>query len=212
MTRVNDLPPGGQAQAAWARPTRSKAERRAHVLRRLESEDKLWIATAAADGSAHLVPFSFVWDGERVSMATAQDNPAARNAARTGKARLALGNIHDIVLIDGAITVIPLQALDDVPRRAAQPRLGHRCPAGAGLRLPATDPRTHPGLVVCRRTRAADDHAGGALARPMTGRPMLLLCSKPCATAGATPPHSCCVTAIHSSLWLLPGASTSREM
>jgi hypothetical protein len=46
-------------------------------------------------------------------MATAQDNPAARNAARTGKARLALGDIHDIVLIDGVITVVALQALDD---------------------------------------------------------------------------------------------------
>jgi hypothetical protein len=33
--------------------------------------------------------------------------------ARTGKARLALDNIHDIVLIDGVITVIPLHALDD---------------------------------------------------------------------------------------------------
>jgi hypothetical protein len=32
---------------------------------------------------------------------------------RTGKARLALGNIHDIVLIDGAITVIARETLDD---------------------------------------------------------------------------------------------------
>ena len=139
MTDLNDLPPGGQAQAAWARPTRSKAERRAHVLRRLESEDKLWIATAAADGSAHLVPFSFVWDGERVSMATAQDNPAARNAARTGKARLALGNIHDIVLIDGAITVIALQALDD----ALAERLS---------RVSAIDARQAPGYVYLQLT------------------------------------------------------------
>src|SRR5262249_22277159 len=106
MTALNDLPPGGQAPAAWARPTRSKAARRTHVLRRLEAEDKLWIASAAADGSPHLVPFSFVWDGERVTMATARDNPAARNAARTGKARLALGDIHDIVLVDGAISVL----------------------------------------------------------------------------------------------------------
>jgi hypothetical protein len=31
------------------------------VLRRLEAEDKLWIATAAADGTPHLVPFAFGW-------------------------------------------------------------------------------------------------------------------------------------------------------
>jgi hypothetical protein len=29
-------------------------ERRAHVLQRLQSDDKLWIATASRDGSAHL--------------------------------------------------------------------------------------------------------------------------------------------------------------
>ena len=139
MTDLNDLPPGGQAQAAWSRPTRSKAERRAHVLSRLESEDKLWIATATADGSAHLVPFSFVWDGERISMATAQDNPAARNVARTGKARLALGNIHDIVLIDGAITVIALQALDD----SLTERL---------RRVSAIDARQAPGYVYLQLT------------------------------------------------------------
>jgi hypothetical protein len=105
MTQLNDLPQGGQAHDAWAKPARSKTERRAHVLRMLESENKLWIATASADGSAHLVPFSFVWDGERVSMATRKDSPTAQNAARTGKARLALGNFGDVVLIDGPVCV-----------------------------------------------------------------------------------------------------------
>jgi hypothetical protein len=186
MTDLNDLPPGGQAQAAWARPTRSKAERRAHVLRRLASENKLWIATAAADGGAHLVPFSFVWDGERLSMATAQDNPAARNAARTGKARLALGNISDIVLIDGAIRVIALHALDD----ALAERLSlvsaidaRQAPGYIYLRL---TPDTHPGLAVCRRTRAADDNARWALARPMTGRPMTGRPTQPVISASTT--------------------------
>jgi hypothetical protein len=72
----------------------------------LQSDDKLWIATASSDGSAHLVPFSFVWDGHRVTMATRHDNPAAQNAARTGKARLALGNYGDVVLIIGSIGVV----------------------------------------------------------------------------------------------------------
>jgi hypothetical protein len=104
------------------------------VLRRLEAEDKLWIATAADDGGAHLVPFSFIWDGARISMATAHNSPAARNAARTGKARLALDNLHDIVLIDGAITVISLQALDDT--------LAERL-----RRVSAIDARQAPGYV-----------------------------------------------------------------
>jgi hypothetical protein len=40
--------------------------------------------------------------------------------------------------------------------------------------------------VVCRRTCAADDHAGGAVARPITGRPTLL--TTPDGAASATQP------------------------
>ena len=112
MTQLQALPQGGQAAAAWATPPRTKAERRAHVLQRLQADDKLWIATASRDGSAHLVPFSFVWDGQRVTVATKQDNPAARNAARTGKARLALGDFGDVVLIDGSVSVVRPDQID----------------------------------------------------------------------------------------------------
>src|SRR5215469_3861732 len=113
MTELHDLPQGGQAHDAWGKPARSKTERRAHVLQMLASENKLWIATASPDGSAHLVPFSFVWDGAHIYMATSQDNPAARNAGRTGKARVALGNFGDVVLIDGPVAKVAPQDLDD---------------------------------------------------------------------------------------------------
>jgi hypothetical protein len=72
-------------------------------------------------------------------MATARDNPAARNAARTGKARLALDDIHDIVLIDGAITMLELQALDD----GLAERLS---------RVSAIDARQAPGYVYLQLT------------------------------------------------------------
>lgn len=139
MTQLDDLPQGGQAQAAWAKPARSKTERHAHALRMLESENKLWIATASPDGSAHLVPFSFVWDGKRVTMATKQDNPAARNAARTGKARIALGNFGDVVLIDGSVAVVSPRDVDD----ARAERLSH---------VSAIDGRRAPGFVYLQLT------------------------------------------------------------
>ena len=112
MTQIRDLPQGGQASAAWAKPPRTRTERRAQVLQRLHSDDKLWIATASTDASAHLVPFSFAWDGQRVIMATRHDSPAARNAARTGKARLALGDFGDVVLIDGSVSVVTPDQVD----------------------------------------------------------------------------------------------------
>jgi general stress protein 26 len=139
MTQLNDLPQGGQAQDAWGKPARSKAERRAHVLRMLESENKLWIATASPDGSAHLVPFSFVWDGAHIYMATSRDNPAARNAGRTGKARVALGNFGDVVLIDGPVAIVSPQDLDDALAERLQ-------------RVSAIDARHAPGFVYLKLT------------------------------------------------------------
>jgi general stress protein 26 len=138
VTRLHDLPQGGQASVAWANPPRTRTARRVDVLRRLESDDKLWIATASSDGSAHLVPFSFVWDGERVTMATRQDSPAAQNAARTGKARLALGDFGDVVLIDGSIRVLrPNQVDDSVAEQLARSSAidGRRAPGFVYLQL-----------------------------------------------------------------------------
>ena len=139
MSELQDLPHGGQAQEAWEKRQRSKTERRAHVLHLLESENKLWIATASADGSAHLVPFSFVWDGQQINMATSANNPAARNAARTGKARLALGNFGDVVLIDGPIAVVlPQDGSDALAERLKQ--------------VSAIDARHVPGFVYLQLT------------------------------------------------------------
>lgn len=130
---------GGQVEGASARPSRSRAERKGHVLRMLESENKLWIATASEDGSAHLVPFSFVWDGERIVAATSERSPAARNARRTGKARVALGTFGDVVLIDGSATVTAYDGVDaDVAERL--------------VRVSALDGRTSPSVVYLQLT------------------------------------------------------------
>jgi hypothetical protein len=139
MDHLQDLPHGGQAPDAWGKPARSKSERRAHVLRLLASENKLWIATASPDGSAHLVPFSFLWDGTHLYMATSEENPAARNAGRTGKARVALGHFGDVLLIDGPVAVVSPRDLDD----ALADRLQH---------VSAIDARRAPGFVYVRLT------------------------------------------------------------
>jgi hypothetical protein len=159
MTQMRNLPQGGQAQQAWSKPARSKKERRAHVLRRLESDNKLWIATASPDGSAHLVPFSYVWDGQQVTMATPRDNPAARNAERTHKARLALGDFGDVVLIDGSISVTDPADIDDsVADHLAQ--------------VSAIDGRRAPGFVYLQLTpqRIQAWWSGAELATPTVMR------------------------------------------
>lgn len=163
ITHLNDLPQGAQAQTAWGKPARSKTERHAHVLRMLESENKLWIATASPDGRAHLVPFSFLWDGQRLSMATKRGDPAARNAGRTGKARVALGNFGDVVLIDGPVAAVSPQEVDDALAERLQ-RVSAIDAQRAGLCVPATNAAAPPGMVVRRRARESHRHAGRAMA------------------------------------------------
>lgn len=138
MKDLHDLARGGQAPEAWSKPPRTRAERRSHVLHLLQSENKLWIATAGEDGSAHLVPFSFVWDGAGIVMATREGSPAARNAGRTGRARVALGSFADVVLIDGDVTVSSFEAIDEevveqLSRASAID--GRKAPGFAYLRL-----------------------------------------------------------------------------
>lgn len=130
---------GGQAARADSKTPRTKTERKEHVLHRLESDDKLWIATASDDGGAHLVPFSFVWDGAHIVAATHTDGPAARNARRTGKARVALGSFGDVVLIDGDVTVTPYEGVDQ--------QVAERL-----VRVSAMDGRTSPTVAYMQLT------------------------------------------------------------
>jgi hypothetical protein len=125
----------------------------------LESDNKLWIATASPDGIPHLVPFSFVWDGQHVTMATKANAPAAHNAADTGNARLALGTFGDVVLIDGRVHLVDPQNIDcGVANRLVQ--------------VSAIDGRRAPGFVYLQvePTRIQAWWSGAELASPTVMR------------------------------------------
>jgi hypothetical protein len=87
-----------------AAPPRSRAQRRADVLAKLElpSAD-VWVATSSAEGVAHLVPLSYAWDGYRVILAAVRTSPTIRNLAATGRARLGFGPTRDVVVIDATL-------------------------------------------------------------------------------------------------------------
>ena len=90
---------------------RSRAQRRRDTEHRLSHDIDVWVATASADGTPHLVPLSFDWDGEALLLATATDSPTGRNLAGTGVARLALGLTRDVTVIDGTAQVVEIDAL-----------------------------------------------------------------------------------------------------
>jgi hypothetical protein len=90
-----------------ARPApRPCARRKADVVAKLgEHEADVWVASASADGVAHLVPLSLAWDGECIVVALEQDSLTARNVTAGGRARLALGPTRDVVVIDAVLDV-----------------------------------------------------------------------------------------------------------
>ena len=108
---------------------RPRAQRRRDTEHRLAHDVDLWVATASPDGAPFLVPLSFDWDGEALLLATPGKSPTGRNLAATGTVRLALGHTRDVVMIDGDVEVLEMDAL---PRET-----GDRFTARAGF-----DPRS----------------------------------------------------------------------
>jgi hypothetical protein len=90
---------------------RPLAQRRREVERRLGSAVDLWVATASPEGHGHLVPLSFVWDGEALLMTTSADSPTGRNLIAAGVVRLALGDTRDVIMVDGWVEVFDLEGL-----------------------------------------------------------------------------------------------------
>ncbi|MFJ3162867.1 pyridoxamine 5'-phosphate oxidase family protein [Streptomyces kanasensis] len=97
-------------------PPRAPEDRRRDVLARLRTERDVWVASAGGSGLPYLVPLWFLWDGEAVWLATRATNPTAGNLRDHGRARLALGDTYDVVLVDGTVEVF---GAGDVPPAAA---------------------------------------------------------------------------------------------
>ncbi len=95
-------------------PARSASERRADVLDKLEHEVDAWVASASPQGEAYLVPLSFAWDGDRITIAVSASSVTGRNLSRRGWVRLGLGPTRDVVIIEGPVEVIAVGDDDEL--------------------------------------------------------------------------------------------------
>jgi nitroimidazol reductase NimA-like FMN-containing flavoprotein (pyridoxamine 5'-phosphate oxidase superfamily) len=102
------------------------------------------------DGTPHLIPVSFVWDGERITIGTAENSTTVRNLRRTPVARTAIGHHFDVVLIDGSVDFTSPEEIDT--------------PTAEAFALVAHDPRHMPGPV---------SPGGRSLAHPVRVLPAL---------------------------------------
>jgi general stress protein 26 len=80
---------------------RTQSQRKQDTLRRLESDADAWIATADTAGNGHLVPLSFLWDGAAVIVSTPRSSATARNLNRGARVRVGVGQLRDVIMIDG---------------------------------------------------------------------------------------------------------------
>jgi hypothetical protein len=83
---------------------RDRETRKADTLAKLATRTiDVWVATASASGTPHLVPVSLAWVDERVVIAVAGTSVTARNLTASGQARLAVGPTRDVVMIDAVL-------------------------------------------------------------------------------------------------------------
>ena len=91
---------------------RSTTQRVVDVRAKLESEVDIWVPSASELGDAYLVPLSFHWDGTTLTIATPRKSQTARNLRRAGWARLALGPTRDVVVLEGPVHEVAVDAND----------------------------------------------------------------------------------------------------
>ena len=96
-------------------PPRTLEQRIADTVALLAKQHAdIWVATAAPDGDAHLVPLSYGWTGERIVLATDSTMVTARNLLASRNARLGTGHTRDVVMIDAELEAVhPVGAAPD---------------------------------------------------------------------------------------------------
>jgi catechol 2,3-dioxygenase-like lactoylglutathione lyase family enzyme len=100
----------GSATAKRPQPPRSADQRKSDTLALLAREVDCWVASADEHGEPYLVPLSYAWDGERLTLATPLTSRTARNLRRSGRTRVTLGPTRDVVILDGSVEFVSLSA------------------------------------------------------------------------------------------------------
>lgn len=90
----------------------------ARIRRFLEREPVVWLSTVRPDGSPHLVPIWFSWDGEALLIVSKPDAQKVRNVRENATVMLALGDVEndfDIGLIEGRAELLDRPSREVLP-------------------------------------------------------------------------------------------------
>jgi PPOX class probable F420-dependent enzyme len=90
----------------------------ARIDRLLRSEPVVWMSTVRPDGSPHLIPIWFSWDGEAILVASKPNAQKVRNVRANPVVMLALGQPDedfDVGLLEGRAELLDVPAADVLP-------------------------------------------------------------------------------------------------
>src|SRR6476646_8969595 len=88
------------------------------IRRFLETEPVVWVSTVRPDGTPHLVPIWFWWDGEAMLVFSKPDAQKVRNLRANPSVMLALGDAEqdfDIGLIEGRAELLDRPTAEVLP-------------------------------------------------------------------------------------------------
>ncbi|WP_280446767.1 pyridoxamine 5'-phosphate oxidase family protein [Nocardia brasiliensis] len=115
---------------------RSLDQRRADALKRLGTSHQMWLATAGEGHGPHLIPVAYTWNTDTLTTATFERSRTIANLQTTPRARVAIGDTADVIMIEATASLIPVDAID-ATAADEYARVSH-------------DPRTMPGFVYIR--------------------------------------------------------------
>ena len=90
----------------------------ARVARLLDAEPVVWLSTVRPDGTPHLVPIWFSWDGESILIASKPHARKVANLRANPRVMLALGepdDDFDVGLLEGVAEVLDGPAAQSLP-------------------------------------------------------------------------------------------------
>src|SRR3954468_483398 len=86
----------------------------ARLDRFLRQEPVVWLSTVRPDGTPHLVPTWFAWDGEVITIVSKSGAQKVRNLRADGRAMLAVGDAEDDFDV-GLIEAVAELAVEPTP-------------------------------------------------------------------------------------------------
>jgi PPOX class probable F420-dependent enzyme len=157
----------------------------ARIDRLLASEPIVWLSTVRPDGTPHLVPIWFSWDGERLFVASKPEARKVRNLRANPRVMLALGepdDDFDVGLIEAEAELPEQRTQDLLPAGHFGKYRGRMTAIGLDE---ATYIRDYSQPILIRPTRFLPWHGRSTPASAML--PPDVVAMAPAAAAGPTP-------------------------